>query len=109
MKSPAAPIILIVGICILLLNLAIHTTTLLFPYIKRFSITLYRHTKRSVCFTKAYTNALLVTTEAKATATAYYCYPLDGEGFLDTFLGVALADLGWAIASISGRLSKICE
>jgi len=102
MKSPATPLILLVGCIILLLNLAIHATILLFPYVKRLARVIYRHTK-------AYLSALLVTTEAKATATAYYCYPLDGEGFLDTFLGVAVADLGWAIASISARLSKICE
>jgi hypothetical protein len=102
MKSPATPLILLVGCIILLLNLAIHATILLFPYVKRLARVIYSQTK-------AYLSALLVTTEAKATATAYYCYPLDGEGFLDTFLGVAVADISWTIASISGRLSKICE
>jgi hypothetical protein len=97
MKSPATPIILLLGFFILLLNLCIHLVLLSLPYLKRFSVAAYRASK-------AYLKALLSTVETKARATGYYCYPLDDEGLIDTFLGVLMADLGWAIVRISGRL-----
>ena len=102
MKNPSTPIIILLGFCILLINLAVHTIILLLPHIKRLVKALYRGTT-------TYTSALLVVSANTAQSIAYYCYPLDDEGFVDTFLGVAIADLGWAIATVSGRLSRICE
>jgi hypothetical protein len=111
MKSPATPLILLVGCIILLINLCIHAVTLSIPYLQRFTIAAYRHTKRSVCFTRAYLKALLITVEAKASATAYYCLPDHEEGLIDTFLGVLMADLSWAIVVVSrlggGAIDKL--
>lgn len=93
-KSASTPMILLVGCIILLLNLAIHALVLSFPYIKRLSIALYRGAR-------VYLQAILVVASDKCKAFAYYCLPVEDEGFIDTFLGVLLSDIGFAIAYLS--------
>jgi uncharacterized membrane protein YccC len=59
--------------------------------------------------TKTYISALLVVFAYHCNQGMYYFKPRAEDGCIDTLVGVAIADICWAIVAITGRLSRICE
>jgi hypothetical protein len=102
MKSPATPIILIIGFLFLVINATIHSLLTLYPYLKRLTLALYSNAK-------AYLGALLEVTRDAAEHYGYYCLPGSDDGVVDTLAGLMLSDISRAIATFCRLGCRICE
>jgi hypothetical protein len=102
MKSPITPLALPFIFLLILLNLCIHLVILASPHLKSLTIALYRSAR-------AYLGAVAVICAVRFKNATYYFKPHQDDGFVDSFIGVAIADMCWAIVAISRGVSRICE